>query len=185
MRASKWNLFASPFLGKSLIIRLDWARKRGGLMLPPGLWVAQRAQIQVTLSSLGILYIKTRKTVTDIASLFIWRVSCSPVIIFHWSERGRSNFWSICQPSVPLVLPLSRAQFPSEVKYLGIMLEGVRGGIKAISFMGIRAAFIASWFALSFPCKFWEFLIWCPRQRMAVTCFGFWTKGVKSQSYIL
>ena len=46
--------------------------------------------------------------------------------------------------SVPLVPPLSRAQVSLEVEYLGIMLEGIRDGIKAITIRDIRAAFFVS-----------------------------------------
>ena len=43
--------------------------------------------------------------------------------------------------------------FSLEVAYLGITLEGVRDGIRAISFMGIRVSVFASLSALSFPQK--------------------------------
>ena len=59
------------------------------------------------------------------------------------------------------------------------MLEGVRGEIKAISFMGIRAAYFASWSALSFPREIWEFPFWCSRQWMTATWFGFWTTSMR------
>ena len=48
------------------------------------------------------------------------------------------------QASVPLVLPMSRAQVFSEDEYLGIMLEAVRDEINAVLVMSIKAASIAS-----------------------------------------
>ena len=70
-----------------------------------------------------------------------------------------SKFWSVChQPTVPFVPPLSHTLFSLEVEYLGITLEGVRDGIRAISFMGIRVSVFAS---------------------LSATCFGFRTASAR------
>ena len=86
----------SPLLGKSHIAGLGW--RGGGLTLPPGLWVVQRARAQVTLLivSRSPFPVKTWKTTIGIASLPRWRESCSPLVIFQWSEEGMSSFWSVC-----------------------------------------------------------------------------------------
>lgn len=91
-----------------------------------------------------------------------------------------SKFWSVChQPTVPFVPPLSHTLFSLEVEYLGITLEGVRDGIRAISFMGIRVSVSASLSALSFPWKIWEVPSCCPWLWMTATCFGFRTASVR------
>lgn len=76
----------------------------------------------------------------------------SPLIMFHWSHRGMSNFWyvppAICSlhsPSI-LCLVLSGSWGPGSIR-----LEWLRGGIRAILFMGIWAVFLASGSALSSP----------------------------------
>lgn len=76
-----------------------------------------------------------------------------PLVVFHWSERYLSNFWPMYhQPTVPFVL-LFHTLLSLEVAYLGITLEGVRDGIRAISVYGHQVSDFASLSALSFPQK--------------------------------
>ena len=161
---------------------LYWANKKGSLGVASWVMGGAKAHAWVTLLivSGSPFPVKSQKTIVDIASLPIWRESCSPLIISHWSEGGMSIFWSIWPShlSVPLVPPLSCAQVSSEVEYLGIILEGIRDGIKSITVRDIRAAFFVSWSALFF----WdirEVPFWCPWQWMTAICFGFWTTSMR------
>ena len=171
-RASEWNLFASSLLGKSLIT----ANK---CLLDYGWCIGHRLKWLLVVSR-NSFPVKSRKTIISIASLPRWREFYSPLIIFHWSERFMSNFWSMChQPSIPSVAPLPISQFSLEVKYLSKMLEGVSDGTRATLAMGIRAASFASPSALQFPWELGEFPIWCLWQWMTSTCFSFWILSVR------
>ena len=93
--------------------------------------------------------------------------------------RSMSNFWSMChQPSSLNALSvLCPALFGSQVPCM--ILKGVRDGIKATLFMGIKAAFFASQFALLFPWKIWAVPFRCLQQWMTATCFAFWTASMR------
>ena len=162
---------------------LYWANKKGSLGVASWVMGGAKAHAWVILLivSGSPFPVKSQKTIVDIASLRIWRESCSPLIISHWSEGGMSTFRSIWPShlSVPLVPPLSRAQVSLEVEYLGIMLEGIRDGIKAITIRDIRAAFFVSWSALLFFWDIREVPFRCPWQWMTAMCFGFWTTSMR------